>query len=136
MKINKLHIIILPALLVILVFIFKNNSLHKKIENKNIYIANIKKEGSYIAKLKNRYNNKGSNKKMQVMLDSSGFDKTAITSTITSKKAHFKIDVKVDELHKIHTLSNKVLASSFKITSLSIKTKQDYNKTFSMDISF
>lgn len=136
MKINKLYIIILPALLVILVFIFKNNSLHKKIENKNIYIANIKKQGSYIAKLKNRYNSKGSNKKMQVMLDSSGFDKQAITSTITSKKAHFKIDVKVDELHKIHTLSNKVLASSFKITSLSIKTKQDYNKTFSMDISF
>ena len=135
MNINKIHILSL-MLVVAVVFIYKNSSLHTKIEKKNIIISKLEKEGKYLNSLRARYNNKNANNKMNAMLNSSSFDVKYIQSTITNKKARIKIDIKVDELNKIHRLSNKILATSWSINTLSIKTKTDYNKTFAMDITF
>ena len=73
---------------------------------------------------------------MDNILNSSGFDGQYIQSSISKKKARIKIDVQANELNKIHKLSNKILSTSWSINSLSIKTKDDYNKTFAMDVTF
>lgn len=135
MNINKIHF--LPLLIVAsLVFSYKNTSLHQKIEKKNINISKLKQEGKYLNGLRVRYNIKNANKKMDNILNSSGFDRQYIQSTITKKKARITIDAKADELSKIHKFSNKILSTSWSIRTLSIKTKDDYNKTFAMDITF
>ena len=135
MNINKIHISAL-MFLVAIVFAYKNSTLHQKIENKNINISKLKQEGKYLNGLRTRYNNKNADKKMNNILNSSGFDLQYVQSKITKKKAHIKIDAKVDELNKIHKFSNKILSTSWSINALSIKTKDDYNRTFAMDITF
>jgi len=135
LNINKIHILAL-MFVVAIVFAYKNSILHQKIENKNINIAKLKQEGKYLNSLRVRYDNKNADKKMNNILNSSGFDLQYVQSKITKKKANIKIDVKVDELNKIHKLSNKILSTSWSINTLSIKTKDDYNKTFSMGVTF
>ena len=135
MNINKIHISAL-MFLVAIVFAYKNSTLHQKIENKNINIAKLQQQGKYLDTLRQRYNNKNADKKMNNILNSSGFDLKYVQSTISKKKANIKIDAKADELNKIHKFSNKILSTSWSINALSIKTKDDYNKTFSMDITF
>jgi hypothetical protein len=122
--------------IVAMVFVYKNSSLHQKIENKNINISKLKQEGKYLNGLRARYNKKNADKKMNNILNSSGFDGQYIQSSISKKKARIKIDVQANELNKIHKLSNKILSTSWSINSLSIKTKDDYNKTFAMDVTF
>ena len=135
MNINKLHILAL-MFFVSIVFAYKNSSLHQKIENKNINVSKLTQEGKYLNDLSTRYNHKNADKKMNNILNSSGFDLKYVQSTISKKKANIKIDAKADELNKIHKFSNKILSTSWSINALSIKTKDDYNKTFSMDITF
>ena len=123
-------------LFVIAIFFFKNISLHKQIEDVNIYISSISKQGSYLQKLQTRYDKKNADKKINKLIKSSGFDGKYITSSISKRKAHITIDAKVNELGKIHKFSNKILATSYNINTLNIQTKDDYNKTFTMDITF
>jgi len=135
LKINKLHIISL-LVLIIVIFLFKNSSLNSKVQAKNIHIAQLRTEGDYLHKLKTRYNHKNAPKKIQSIITSSGIDKSYIDSTINRKKANIKISFTNDDLFKIHSLSNKILATSYTIDSISIITKEDFNATLNMKVLF